>query len=154
VPRPPAAPSAAGWRAPGPESPGHSAGPCGRRGWTASRAASASSSTKAGARRPAGGPLRWRSAGIAQAAAEPSLPFFLEWGEGTPFPGAGALGGSPRICRLELRGDAGRLDSWLGRHELPVEVRAGVPALARIVLATGAGEVVVEALPGAEADGA
>jgi hypothetical protein len=31
--------------------------------------------------------LRWRSAGIEQAAAEPSLPFFIEWAHGTPFPG-------------------------------------------------------------------
>ena len=31
--------------------------------------------------------LRWRFAGLEQAAAEPSLPFFIEWGQGTPHPG-------------------------------------------------------------------
>ena len=37
-----------------------------------------------------GGALRWRTAGIERAAAEPSLPFFIEWGPGTPFPGRAA----------------------------------------------------------------
>ena len=31
--------------------------------------------------------LRWRLAGVDEAAAEPALPFFVEWGEGTPLPG-------------------------------------------------------------------
>src|SRR5688500_13272632 len=31
--------------------------------------------------------VQWRLAGVEQAAAEPSLPFFIEWGHGTPLPG-------------------------------------------------------------------
>jgi Glyoxalase-like domain len=31
--------------------------------------------------------LHWRVAGVEQAAAEPSLPFFIEWGQGTSPPG-------------------------------------------------------------------
>ena len=31
--------------------------------------------------------VRWRVAGIEQAAAEPSLPFFIEWAHGTSLPG-------------------------------------------------------------------
>ena len=39
---------------------------------------------------PDGRRLTWRMAGIEQAAAEPALPFFIQWGPETPFPGAAA----------------------------------------------------------------
>lgn len=39
---------------------------------------------------PGGDLLQWRSAGIDQAAAEPSLPFFIEWGPQTRLPWAGS----------------------------------------------------------------
>ena len=42
-------------------------------------------------------------AGIEQAAAEPALPFFIQWGAETPFPGAASRAVD---VRLELRGDA------------------------------------------------
>jgi hypothetical protein len=97
----------------------------------------------AGARAtPSGETLRWRSAGIAEAAAEPPLPFFLEWEDGTPFPGREPLT-SARIARLELEGDADRLSAWLGTHDLPVVVRPGRGRLARIVLSGPAGEIVI-----------
>jgi hypothetical protein len=94
---------------------------------------------------PGGELLRWRSAGIEQAAAEPTLPFFLEWEQGTAYPGgADAIHpvGPVEITRLLLDGDAGRLASWLGDHALPITVRAGAPALASIVLSGTAGEIV------------
>jgi hypothetical protein len=34
--------------------------------------------------RPDGTVLRWRMAGLERSAEEPSLPFFIEWGAGTP----------------------------------------------------------------------
>lgn len=40
---------------------------------------------------PNGQLLRWRSAGVDRTAAEPSLPFFIEWGQGTPVPGRAAV---------------------------------------------------------------
>src|SRR4029453_13885199 len=40
---------------------------------------------------PSGEVLRWRSAGIDQAVAEPALPFFIEWAAGLRLPGATAL---------------------------------------------------------------
>src|SRR6266545_7294966 len=52
--------------------------------------------------------LRWRLAGIEQAAAEPSLPFFIEWGHGTPLPGrapAAHAAGAVQIAELQLNGD-------------------------------------------------
>ena len=51
--------------------------------------------------------LTWRLAGVEEAAAEPSLPFFIEWGRETPFPGrAPALhpaGARPALERAARR---------------------------------------------------
>ena len=73
---------------------------------------------RAGARvAPTGEVLRWRSAGIDQAAAEPSLPFFIEWGAGVRLPGTAAVvhpAASAGISKLLLDGDPGRL-AWQPR---------------------------------------
>jgi Glyoxalase-like domain len=95
---------------------------------------------------PDGRLFRGRIAGIEQAAAEPSLPFFIERGEGSPFPGGARAthrAGPVEITRLELSGDADRLADWLGPHDLPITIRAGLPAVASIVLTGSAGEIVV-----------
>jgi Glyoxalase-like domain len=92
--------------------------------------------------------LRWRLAGIEQAAAEPSLPFFIEWADGTPFPGRAPAhhpAGELAIAELQLGGDADRVRAWLGGHRLPVAVRAGAPAVASVVLRGPAGELVLGA---------
>lgn len=81
---------------------------------------------------PRGTLLRWRMAGIEAAAAEPFLPFFIEWGTGTPFPGEGA---GPGIERLVVRGVVPRLRDWLDGAPLPVEVRPGGPGVDEIVVA-------------------
>ena len=69
---------------------------------------------------PDGRVLRWRTAGIERAAAEPSLPFFIEWGPGTQFPGrAGGRPTSPlTIARLESKATP---SGWrvAGRDVLP-----------------------------------
>jgi hypothetical protein len=102
---------------------------------------------EAGSRAAPGSQLvRWRSAGIERLAAEPSLPFFIEWGQGTPLPGRAAVthpAGSVAITRLELAGDADRLAVWLGNHRLPIAVSAGRPAVRKVVLTGTAGEIVV-----------
>ena len=59
--------------------------------------------------------LRWRSAGIDQAAAESSLPFFIEWAAGARLPGATAVAhpAAPAgISKLLLEGDPDRLAAW------------------------------------------
>jgi Glyoxalase-like domain len=97
---------------------------------------------------PDGAVLRWRSAGIDQAAAEPSLPFFIQWGAGTRLPGATAVAhpAAPAgISRLVLDGEPGRLAAWLGDHGLPIVVRTGRPAVAAVVLATATGDIVLGA---------
>jgi Glyoxalase-like domain len=92
--------------------------------------------------------LRWRLAGIEQAAAEPSLPFFIEWERGTSFPGharAVHQAGAVRISELKLDGDADRVAAWLGPHDLSITVRPGTPAVTSIILSGAAGEIVLGA---------
>jgi hypothetical protein len=97
-----------------------------------------------GARAGADGSLvRWRSAGLEAAAAEPSLPFFLEWAPGTSFPGRSAAPQPASIARLALRGDPERLSSWLGPHTLPVTIDPGPPAITGLVLAGPRGCTVI-----------
>jgi len=73
--------------------------------------------------------IQWRLAGVERAAAEPCLPFFIQWAPGTTLPGHGHDGW---IDGLELVGDDARLHDWLGDHHLPITVRAGPPAVAAI----------------------
>jgi len=92
--------------------------------------------------------LRWRVAGIERAAAEPSLPIFVEWGEGTPVPGQSRIShpaGPMVITKLRLEGDSDRLASWLGTQDLPITVRPGRPAVTKIVLSGARGEIILEA---------
>jgi Glyoxalase-like domain len=92
--------------------------------------------------------LRWRLAGIEQAAGEPSLPFFIEWAQGTPFPGRAPTrhpAGAVQIAQLQVDGDANRLTAWLGAHGLRIAVRAGAPAVASIVLTGPRGEIILDA---------
>jgi Glyoxalase-like domain len=97
---------------------------------------------------PTGEVLRWRSAGIEQAAVESSLPFFIEWGRGIRLPGNTAVAhpAAPAgISKLLLEGDPSHLDAWLGNHALPIVVRVGSPAVAAVVLSSAAGEIVLGA---------
>ena len=91
---------------------------------------------------PAGTELRWRSAGIDEAIAEPCLPFFIEWEEGVPYPGA-VEAARATIARLVLEGNPDRVAGWLGQHSLPVRVIDGPAEVAAVVLSTAAGEVVL-----------
>jgi hypothetical protein len=76
------------------------------------------------------GDLRWRLAGVAEAAAEPLLPFFIQWAPGTPHPGNGSGG----VEGLELSGDPARLNEWLGPHDMPITVRSGPPSVVSLRL--------------------
>jgi hypothetical protein len=102
-------------------------------------------SIHAGSRRtPGGDELRWRSAGLDRAAAEPSLPFFIEWGPGTQLPGRAEIhhaAGAAKIARLVLSADAGRLAGWLGKHQLPIVVSGGKPAVTAIYIAVDGREI-------------
>ena len=91
---------------------------------------------------PSGEELRWRSAGVDEAIAEPSLPFFIEWADGVRLPGME----NPRpetISRLVLEGSPDRLTAWLGEHSLPIRVVSGPAEVAAVVLSTPKGEIIL-----------
>jgi len=91
---------------------------------------------------PSGEELRWRSAGVDEAIAEPCLPFFIEWGEGVRLHSKE----NPRpasISRLVLEGSPDRLAAWLGDHSLPIRVLSGPAEVAAVVLSTSAGEIIL-----------
>jgi Glyoxalase-like domain len=81
-----------------------------------------------------GKPVRWRSAGMEQAAAEPSLPFFIEWSPGGTLPGRVKRHPGMSIKHLAIQGDPQRLLSWLGDHSLPISVESGDPAIIGLIL--------------------
>jgi len=92
--------------------------------------------------------LTWRVAGVEDAAADPSLPFFLEWGKDAPFPGrASAAHRDPdvRMTGLRVRGDADRLRAWVGGEALPVAVDTGPPALTSVAVCGTDGELLLDA---------
>ena len=88
---------------------------------------------------PDGDVLRWRSAGLDEATAEPGLPFFIEWADGVRLPGAAAVdhpSGDVRLRSLSLATDPARLAHWLGRNELPLTVASGGSGPVSVVLAS------------------
>ena len=92
--------------------------------------------------------LRWRMAGIEQAAAAPFLPFFMEWAPGGQFPGWAAVhhnAGASEISQMTVSGDPDRLSVWIGTPPRTIVVRAGPPKVAQIVVSTTAGPRVVGA---------
>jgi hypothetical protein len=71
--------------------------------------------------------LSARLSGVAEAMAEPFLPFFISRDPGIEDPGAeGNAGG---IEWIEVSGDSERLARWLDGAELPVRVVEGAPAV-------------------------
>jgi hypothetical protein len=84
--------------------------------------------------------LTARLTGVAQAMAEPWLPFFIQRDPGIADPGD--LGDAGGIAWIELAGDPERLQAWLGgSDELPVRYAVGEgPGLRAVGL--GSGEVI------------
>jgi len=84
--------------------------------------------------------LTARLTGVAQAMAEPWLPFFIQRDPGIADPGASGDAGG--IAWIELAADPARLQEWLdGAEELPVRYATGeAPGLRAVGL--GAGDVI------------
>ena len=88
--------------------------------------------------------IRWRMAGVQQAAAEPLLPFFIEWGQDTRLPGRAQDSHPAAAVSIEkvlVRGNEQRMDAWLGGDTLPLEVTAGAPAVVGLVLSVAGGAI-------------
>jgi hypothetical protein len=80
-------------------------------------------------RTPAAETLQWRLAGVAQAAQDSSLPFFIEWGQGTPLPGQATVAhraGAVALGELTITGNEQRVNEWLGTTSLPIRVTPGI----------------------------
>jgi hypothetical protein len=97
--------------------------------------------------RPDGTVVRWRSAGLDRALAEPSLPFFVSWDIPHDLhPGRAQADHVVRpsgIAKLEIGGDALRLNDWLDGSALPVEVVGGPPGVLAVTVAAEPGEIVL-----------
>jgi hypothetical protein len=78
--------------------------------------------------------LRWRIAGMEIAAADPSLPFFIEWAPGVSLPGRSRPLGQGSITKLAIQADTQRLATWLGDHSLPISVESGRPAIIGLIV--------------------
>ena len=83
---------------------------------------------------PSGALITWRSVGLDITVREPGLPFFIQWGDGVPLPGAAAVhhrGGPAALQLLSVAADQERLADWLGDHDLPIAVtgRSGTSAV-------------------------
>lgn len=91
---------------------------------------------------PSGAVISWRSVGADIAAREPSLPFFIQWGDGEPLPGAAAVrhrDGPVTLKLLSVAADQERLADWLGDHDLPIAV-TGLSGTSAITLTGGRGD--------------
>ena len=72
--------------------------------------------------RPDGYELMWRQIGVKGLQADPQLPFFIQWQcPPAEHPGAGSSG-QVYLDTLEIAGDPGRVNEWLGHPvEAPLE---------------------------------
>lgn len=70
--------------------------------------------------------IRWHGAGLEEGIREPYLPFFISWDVSDDLM-PGRMEAEHRIEvrgieRIEVSGDPGRLDEWLGGQGLPIDV--------------------------------
>lgn len=96
--------------------------------------------------RPDGVTLSWQLAGVPDGSTDPSLPFFIAWGEGVPMPGSAEAAheaGSLTLRRLTVGGDADALTTWLGGTIDGVVAGDGPAGVISVELATGRGAVVL-----------
>jgi hypothetical protein len=96
---------------------------------------------------PAGVELSWRLAGVPGSDADRTLPFFIEWGDGTPLPGtayADHPAGDVRVSAVDVQTDAAELGRRLDYAALPVTVRTGRRGITRVELTAGTGRILLE----------
>jgi hypothetical protein len=95
---------------------------------------------------PGGARITWRSVGVDIAVREPWIPFFIQWGDDVPLPGAATVrhqGGTATLKLLSVAADQERLAEWLGEHDLPIVV-TGPSGKTAMTLARGNGDVTLE----------
>jgi hypothetical protein len=85
-------------------------------------------------------------AGVEEAAAEPALPFFIEWAPGTRLPGRARTAhptGEVGIAEVRVSGDSDYIKSWLGTHQVPIDIRRGTSAITAVILRSASGDEIV-----------
>jgi len=87
--------------------------------------------------------LRWRTAGVEQAAGDPALPFFIEWAPGSTLPGHAPRHPRVSMSQLAIRDDVQRVLSWVGDNSLPISVEAGPSAIIGLFLDGPDGRIVL-----------
>ena len=90
--------------------------------------------------------VRWRLAGVEEAAAEPALPFFIEWAPGTRLPSrtrTARATGEVSIAEIRVSGDPYHIKSWLGAHQVPIDIRPGTSAITAVILRSASGDEIV-----------
>jgi hypothetical protein len=90
--------------------------------------------------------VSWRMVGVEEAAAEPALPFFIEWAPGTVLPGLACVvhpAGDVGITRVRLSGDREQISLWLGAHRAPIETHRGTSAINAVILRGASGDQTV-----------
>jgi hypothetical protein len=93
---------------------------------------------------PGGVRITWRSAGLEAATHEPGLPFFIQWGEGVPLPGAAPVrhpGGPASLKHVAITADPTRLAGWLEGHDLAVTVAPGESGVSAAILTRGGQDI-------------
>jgi len=99
--------------------------------------------------------LQWQIGGVEPTEADPWLPFFVEWGDGTPLPGRADVrhrAGTVALSAIQVDGDPVRLDAWLGTgagRPVPgvtatVAMDLGGRGLTRLTLEAPSGPIVLE----------
>lgn len=95
---------------------------------------------------PGGALITWQSVGLEIAVRELWIPFFIQWGDGVPLPGAAAVhhrGGPVSLKLLSVAADHERLADWLGDHDLTIDV-TGPSGKSAITLMSGEGDFTLE----------
>lgn len=95
---------------------------------------------------PGGGSVSWRLAGLAEAMAEPGLPFFIAWDDGSEHPGAAAAPHLPEpygIAWIEVAGEPDRIGRWLDGAPLQVRFADGEPGVRAVGIGSSAGEIIL-----------
>ena len=87
--------------------------------------------------------IAWRMVGAEEAFfSEPYLPYVISYTEGADWRSR-ALVAEPKfdVSRIELSGNANRLDEWLGGADLSVRITDGSPHVRTVVVSTADGEI-------------
>ena len=99
-------------------------------------------------RRPDGEVLRWRSVGVSDPRREPSWPFFIGWDVPPELhPSASRAGHGIRatgIASVELSGDRGAIEAWIGEAPPEISIVDGRPDVVAVTVSTADGELRID----------